>query len=156
MTTNNNFLTHLNYDLDITAILESARKARLDSKPYTDSRYPDLKLDDWHIGHYQDAYISQIMSDFEVDGRPRFYWLEPNAVIPEHVDNGTQCSINLIITEDAAPITIDGTEYYYRQALLNTTVPHSVQNSAKERIMLKISIFDETYQQLVERIKYKK
>jgi hypothetical protein len=96
------------------------------------------------------------MADFEVDGRPRFYWLEPNAVIPEHVDNGTQCSINLIITEDAAPITIDGTEYHYRQALLNTTVPHSVQNSDKERIMLKISIFDETYQQLVERIKYKK
>ena len=95
------------------------------------------------------------MSDFEIDGRPRFYWLEPFAKIPEHVDNGTQCSVNLILTETPAPITIAGNEYTYQQALLNTTIPHAVFNGSVERIMLKISIFDVTYEQLAKRIKYK-
>ena len=95
------------------------------------------------------------MQDFEVIGSPRFYWLEPFANIPKHIDNGTQCSINLIITENPAPITIEGVDYTYLQALLNTTLPHSVQNGASERIMLKISIFDETYESLSERIKFK-
>lgn len=148
-------LTHLDYSIDTFALLGSASNAKLESNPYTDSRYPDLKLDRWHIGHYSDKIINKIMQDFEVDGKPRFYWLEPFAEIPEHVDNGTQCSINLIITEDPAPITINGIEFYYKQALLDTTVPHAVFNGPNERIMLKISIFDETYDQLKERIKYK-
>jgi hypothetical protein len=155
LTMKNEPLVHLKYPLDITRILESAKNARLTSKPYTDSRYPELSIDDWHIGRYIDDYIESVMSDFEVDGRPRFYWLDPYAVIPEHVDNGTQCSINLIITDDPAPITINGCNYVYRQALLDTTVPHSVVNGNKERVMLKISIFDETFDQLAARIKYK-
>jgi|LauGreSuBDMM15SN_2_FD.fasta_scaffold08045_4 hypothetical protein len=148
-------LTHLDYSIDTTALLDSASKAKLESKPYTDSRYPDLKLDRWHIGHFTDDYIKKIMQDFEVDGKPRFYWLEPFAEIPEHVDNGTLCSINLIVTKDPAPITINGEEFFYKQALLNTAIPHAVFNGPHERIMLKISIFDETYEQLKNRIKYK-
>lgn len=148
-------LVLLNYPLDIDCVTESARRAKEDSQPYTDTRYPDLNLTDWHISRFSDEYIQQVMNDFEVDGRPRFYWLEPFAKIPEHVDNGTQCSINLIITKDPAPITIEGADYFYKQALLNTTIPHSVTNGATERIMLKISIFDETYEQLAKRLKYK-
>jgi hypothetical protein len=155
MTTNNEPLVHLNYPIDLNRILESAARAKIESKPYTDSRYPELLLDQWHIGKYTDEYIESIISDFEVEGRPRFYWLEPYATIPEHVDNETQCSINLIITDDPAPITINGTDFVYRQALLDTTVPHSVVNSDKQRIMLKISIFNETFDQLSQRIKYK-
>jgi hypothetical protein len=156
--TNKYFMTpliHLDYPIDTTILLQSAATARLSSKPYTDSRYSDLKLDRWHIGHYSDKIIDKIMQDFEVDGKPRFYWLEPFAEIPEHVDNGTQCSINLILTQDPAPITINSIEFYYKQALLDTTVPHAVFNGPNERIMLKISIFDETYEQFKKRIKYK-
>jgi hypothetical protein len=50
-------LTHLDYSIDTTTLLESASKARLESKPYTDSRYTDLKLDKWHIGHFTDGCI---------------------------------------------------------------------------------------------------
>jgi len=149
------YLTLLNYPLDTRVLLESAAIAKLQSEPYKDSRYPELRLDRWHIGHYTDEHIERVMADFEVEGRPRFYWLEPFAEIPEHVDNGTQCSINLILTDTPAPITIEDIEYVYQQALLNTTVPHAVFNGPNERIMLKISIFDETYEQLVTRIKYK-
>jgi hypothetical protein len=149
------FLINLNYPLDRGILLASAATARLQSKPYTDSRYPNLKLDDWHIGHYTDIHIEKIISDFEVTGKPRFYWLEPFAKIPEHVDNGTQCSINLILSDTPAPITMQGNDYTYQQCLLNTTVRHSVSNGPVERIMLKISIFDETYEHLANRIKFR-
>ena len=148
-------LTLLHYPLDTASLLQSAANARLYAEPYTDSRYPDLKKEDWYIGRYTDVHIDKIMQDFEVEGSPRFYWLEPFATIPQHVDNGTQCSINLIITENPAPITIESVDYTYQQALLNTTLPHSVSNGETERIMLKISIFDETYESLSERIKFK-
>lgn len=149
------YLTLLNYPLDTRVLLESAATAKLQSEPYTDSRYPELRLDRWHIGRYTDEHIEKVMADFEIDGKPRFYWLEPFAEIPEHVDNGTQCSINLILTDSPAPITINRKEYTYQQALLNTRVPHAVFNGPVERVMLKISIFDETYEQLAKRIKYK-
>jgi hypothetical protein len=95
------------------------------------------------------------MDDFQVLGKPRFYWTAPNSCIPEHVDNGTQCSLNFILSPDPAPITFYGIDYYYKQVLLNTTLPHSVNNGPIERVLLKISIFDETYQQLAARINYK-
>lgn len=150
-----NPLTLLDYPLDTVALLQSAVSAHLSAEPYTDSRYPSLRKEDWYIGRYTDDHVDKIMRDFEVNGSPRFYWLEPFATIPQHVDNGTQCSINLILTENAAPITIEGVDYTYQQALLNTTLPHSVTNGDTERIMLKISIFDETYESLSTRIKYK-
>lgn len=148
-------LTNLNYPLDTIALIEASNIAKLEAKPYTDSRYPDLKLNNWNIGHFTNSHIEKIMTDFEVQGKPRFYWLEPFAEIPEHVDNGTMCSINLILTDSPAPIIINGKEFIYKQALLNTTIPHAVYNGPVERVMLKISIFDETYEQLAKRIKYK-
>jgi hypothetical protein len=148
-------LINLDYPLDTDSLMEAADLAKLHAKPYTDSRYPDLKLDKWNIGHFTNSYIEKIMADFEVDGKPRFYWLESFAEIPEHVDNGTKCSINLILTTDPAPIVINGKEFVYKQALLNTSVPHAVYNGPVERVMLKISIFDETYEQVAKRIKYK-
>jgi hypothetical protein len=148
-------LTHLAYPVDKQRLLDEAKLARPKSKAYTDSRYPDMVLDDWLIGHHTSEYITEIMGDFGVIGRPRFYWMKPYAVIPEHTDNGTLCSINIILTEQAAPITIGGEQYFYDMILLDTTVPHSVVNNEHERIMLKISIFDEDYHSLVSRIKYR-
>lgn len=152
---NSNHLLHLNYSLNKQELLESADAAISVSEAYTDSRYPELKLDDWKISRYTDSAIEKVIKDFEVEGRPRFYWLKPFAVIPEHTDNETQCSINIILSEDPAPITIQGQNFYYNQALLDTTVPHSVVNGPEERIMLKISIFNESFQELRQRIKYK-
>jgi hypothetical protein len=152
------FLTpiiHLNYKVNKIKLLEEANIAKIFAKGYTDSRYPELKLEDWLIGHYTSDYIQEIMYDLEINGKPRFYWLLPNSVIPEHVDNGTQCSVNIVLTDYAAPISINGTDYEYQTILLNTTIPHSVKNNKYERIMLKISIFDETFNEVASRIKYK-
>lgn len=149
------YLTLLNYPLDTRVLLESAAKSKLQAESYTDSRYPDYQFDYWRIGHYIDEHIEKIMTDFEVTGKPRFYWLKSNAYLPTHVDNGTTCSINFILSDNPSPVTFNRKNYLYKQALLNTSTPHSVFNTSSERILLKISIFDETYKQLAQRIKYK-
>ena len=148
-------LIFLDYPLDKERLLEDAIEAKINSKPYTDSRYPDLYMEDWLIGHYNSEYITRIMNDFNIEGKPRYYWMKPHAVIPEHVDNGTQCSLNFVLTDNASPIIINDMQYYYTAILLNTTVPHSVINNEYERIMLKISIFNESYEDLAKRIKYR-
>lgn len=146
-------IIHLNYKVDKQRLLKEAANLKKDAVGYTDSRYPDLKLDDWLINHHSSDYVDQIKKDFGIEGKPRFYWLRPHAVIPEHVDNGTLCGLNFILTDHASPITFGDKDYYYESILVNTTVPHSVKNNEHERIMLKISIFNETFEQVAEKIK---
>lgn len=148
-------ITFLDYPLDKYTLIDDSKQALSFAKAHTDSRYPNLSFNHWKISRYSSNYIDKIISDFEIDGRPRFYWLEPHTVIPEHTDNGTQCSINFILSDNPAPITINNNEYYYKQALLDTTIPHSVSNGSELRLMLKISIFNETYRSLSKRIKFK-
>jgi hypothetical protein len=144
---------HLNYKVDKHRLLLEAEQAKDRAVGYTDSRYPDIKIDDWLVGHHSSEYVDQIMKDFGVVGKPRFYWLQPHAVIPEHVDNGTLCGLNFILTDQASPITFGNKDYYYESILVDTTLPHSVKNNEHERIMLKISIFNETFEQVAEKIK---
>lgn len=146
-------LIHLNYPVDKKQLLQEAEIFKNQAIAYTDSRYPDLKLDDWLIGRCTSDYIEKIMQDFDIQGKPRFYYLQPHATIPEHVDNGTLCSLNFVLTENASPIIFGEKEYYYDAVLLDTTVPHKVINNQYERIMLKISIFDESFSQVYDKIK---
>jgi len=148
-------ITVLDYPLDKYTLIEDSKQALIFANAHTDSRYPNLSFNYWKISRYSSDYIDKIISDFDIAGRPRFYWLEPHTVIPEHTDNETKCSINFILSDNPAPITINNNEYYYKQALLDTTIPHSVKNGSELRLMLKISIFNETYQSLSERIKFK-
>ena len=144
---------HLTYNIDKQRLLGEAQAIKDQAVGYTDSRYPDLKMDDWLVGHHSSEYVEQIMKDFEIKGKPRFYWLQPHAVIPEHVDNGTLCGLNFILTDQASPITFGDKDYFYEAILVNTSLPHSVTNNEHERIMFKISIFDETFEQVAEKIK---
>jgi hypothetical protein len=145
---------HLNYKIDKQLLLKEAQAVKNLATGYTDSRYPDLKMDDWLVGHHSSEYVEQVMRDFGIKGKPRFYWLQPYAVIPEHVDNGTLCGLNFILTDQASPITFGDKDYFYEAILVNTSLPHSVINNEHERIMFKISIFDETFEQVAEKIKH--
>jgi len=143
---------HLNYQLDKQQLLQEALQVKSLATGYTDSRYPNLKMDDWLIGHASSPYIEKIMTDFGVAGKPRFYWLKPFAVIPEHIDNGTLCGLNFILTDNASPISYGDKDYFYESVLIDTTKPHSVKNNETERIMFKISIFNETFEQVAAKI----
>ncbi len=148
-------LVLLNYPLDRTQLLADAAAARANAAGYTDPRLNGYVFNDWVMAKHTSPYIESIIKDFEVVGSPRFYWQEPHAVVPFHVDNGTQCSINFVLSDDPAPVSFADAECVYQQALLNTSVLHGVTNGNTQRILLKISIFNETFEQVRDRIKYK-
>ena len=149
-----NCLHHLDYEFDRELLLQEAKKAKLNSKPYAHTPGAEFMFKGWRIGHHTSPYIENIMKDFGVSGigNPRFYWMEPFTKIPTHTDDGTECSLNFVLTDNAAPIILNDETYCYRAVLLNTTVPHSVVNNEHERIMLKISIFDKTYEEVLSNI----
>lgn len=149
-------LIYLNYPLDKKRLLDEALEAKKFAKSYGDDpRYPGQTLDTWLISKHESPYAMEIIKDFEIEGKPRFYFLESNAKLPEHTDNNTTCSINFILSDGAAPVSFKNIEYFYTQALLNTTLLHSVSNGPIERILFKISIFNESFEKLANRIKFK-
>lgn len=149
-------LTHLNIDINKSLLLEESKIFKKLSKGYTDSRYPGKCLEEFRVYVYTSEYSEQIMKDLGIEGSPRFYWLETNSFLPEHIDNGTQCSINIILSDGVAPITMYGQDIFYSSALLNTQIPHSVKNGDTERILFKISIFNESYEQVKNKLTLKK
>lgn len=153
--TENTHLVRLDYPLDKARLLQDSIEARKVSHPYQDPRFPEHEFNYWDISRFTSEYIEQIMADFEVKGKPRFYWLKANSVLPEHVDNGTTCSINFVLSDNPAPVTFGDKEYTYSMVLLNTSIPHSVTNGDTERLLFKISIMDESFEDLSKRIKYK-
>jgi hypothetical protein len=148
-------LLHLNYSLDKLALWEIANKLRSQATNYVDPRI-NQTIKNWLTVRHTSPYIEKIISDFGVGGSPRFYWLAPNSRLNTHVDNGTKCSINLVLNDNPSPVTILNTDMVYTQALLNTSIPHSVTNGPEERVLLKISIFDKTFEEVSSCIRYKK
>jgi hypothetical protein len=157
-------ITHISYPLDTDKILEIATLARTDSSPYNNSRGA---MKHWRWFHkFKDPYIKKVMDDLEITGWADFYFQAPNTLLGTHVDPKCRCGVNFVLSPSPAPITFyeqavsindigPPTEYTYKQALLNTTVPHSVQTSSIERVLFKICIDDESYEQVVARMKYK-
>lgn len=148
-------LINLDYPLDVQWWKGYASSVKSLAEPYYDQRY-DVRVEEWLTFVPEiNSQILKIQEDFSVVGKPRLYWLSPRSCIPEHRDNGTLCSLNFIISDDPAPITIEGKELIYRQALLDTTKLHGVNNIDSERIMFKLSIYNETFDDLATRIPFK-
>ena len=51
-------------------------------------------------------------------------------------------------------INIEGKEYVYSQALVNVQREHSIKTDNEERIMLKFSIKDKSFEEVLNNIKY--
>lgn len=149
-------LLHLNYELKKDLILKETEEAKKLAKYHTDNRYPLRIFTEWQVSMYNGEYIKEIMKDFDVIGTPRFYWLKPNAIINTHTDNATKCSLNFLLSENNTAITINGKNYFYKNALLNTTQPHSVKNGNEERLLFKISIENESFEAVANKIIKKK
>jgi len=147
-------ILHLRYDVNKPLLLDQAAAIKSEATVYVDPR-PGLGTADWLIRKHNSQYINQIMQELGIQARPRFYWLKPNASLKEHTDNGTECSVNFLLSDEPAPVTIEGQDYCYTAALLNTQRRHSVSNGPTERILLKLSIFDQTYDQIYAQLKPK-
>ena len=161
-------ITYLNYPIDKEKMLKIAEEARAHITPYQHPFYKDHDpLPNWKTVHgYDSDYARQIMRDLEVIGWIDFYFHAPNTILPPHVDPRCRCGINFVLTGYDAPVTFHesllrpgvagGTsvDYYYEQAALNTSLPHSVKSSSTERILFKICIQNESYESVVSRIPY--
>jgi len=147
-----NPVTEINIPFDKEQLIKEANGVKILADGYTDNRYPGLKLDKWLTLLHDSEYVEQLMKFLDVKGRPRFYWLEPNAIIPEHVDNDTLCGINFVLSDNPAPVNFSGKEYTYKVGVLDTTKMHSVVNGPDERVLFKISIFNEDYETVVNKL----
>lgn len=92
--------------------------------------------------------LNQIKTITNIDDiRPRFYRQLENTEVPMHTDLGTQCCINIVLSDSYGPVYFEDSGYHtYECALLDTTKMHCVPPYPEERIILKFSIFDYEYE----------
>tara|TARA_R110000822_G_scaffold132788_2_gene270048 strand:+ start:581 stop:1060 length:480 start_codon:yes stop_codon:yes gene_type:complete len=127
-----------------------------DYQPYHDKK-TNRYLDDWlqkHITHGHAWNLAQLYKKkLSIDDiKPRYYIQKNTFTLPWHKDRGTECSINFVLTGSASISFRDG-NYFYESAILNTQEEHAVfhDKQATDRVLLKLSIFNHTYQEIVER-----
>ena len=105
-----------------------------------------------HLLKHEVPFVSKINE--LIKARPRFYKQHANHKVPAHKDIDTLCCVNILITKNNAPVHFeDWGDYTYHCALLNVTHRHRVDPWPKERHLLKLSIFDRTYEQVREELK---
>ena len=153
-------LRHIDYPLDEELVLNIMSDNEKDFDVYKDHRYTDWDKDwemNWKILRIEHEYFTKIMEDLNIQADPRFYVLEPNTYLLPHVDNGTLCCVNMIIgAKSPEPINILGKDYSYTQALIDVSKEHSVRNGPEQRILLKFSIKNKTFEEVENEIQYLK
>ena len=74
-----------------------------------------------------------------------------NTSVHMHVDPATECSVNIVLSDDYAPVIFeDYGEILYEYALFNTSLNHAVPKYSKERLLLKFSFLDTSYERVKE------
>ena len=145
-------LIHLNYPINKDILLLESDKARENAKPWEGGN--DYKIEDWLVSYYTSNYIEKIMNELNIVGKPRFFYQKSNFSLKPHKDFGTQCGVNILLSDNPVPINIEGVDYHYSQALINLQKEHSVVNDSKERVLLKFSIPDKSFEQVASEINY--
>ena len=145
-------LIHLNYPINKDILLLESDKARENAKPWEGGH--NYKIDEWLVSYYKSDYINKIMTELNIVGKPRFFYMRPNFTLKPHRDFGTECGVNILLSDESVPINIEGVDYHYSQALINLQKEHSVVNDSKERIILKFSIPDKPFEQVAKEINY--
>jgi len=138
------FKMDINYQLlkDFVECNKNKFKTYVDYRPIQGTKWTIFKTDTCEYGQ-------KILKKLQLKGYPRFYILLANTSLEPHVDLGTLCSVNFLINEENAPITIEEKDYWYKNALINTTKVHSVNNNTNiDRYIFKISIKDQTFDQV--------
>jgi len=145
-------LIHLNYTINKDILLLESDRARKSAKPWHHKNEVTAGPS-WLVSYYTSEYIENIMKDLNIKGSPRFYFQQPHFHLKPHRDYGTQCAVNFILN-GTTPINIEGKEYVYSQALVNVQKEHSIRTDNEERIMLKFSIKDKSFEEVLNNIKY--
>lgn len=122
----------------------------------------DFYIDGWTFIKHSRAtltYAFQVINELKARGVtaemvPAYMIKLKHASIMPHKDP-TKCSLNFVLgpADEQSPINIEGTEYYYKSALLNTGLLHWVNIDDKERYMLKLNVVDQTYEEVLQNIR---
>ena len=133
-------------------------------KDYTDKElYKFLSLKEknfkdnkknWRVLKRNFDYAEKLNAFFNVNGKPRFINQKAGVELPFHIDVETKCSLNFLLKDESpSPITYESGDYFYKSALLNTTKKHGVFNKQKDRLLFKLSIFDEDFNSVKNKVK---
>ena len=147
-----NKIYEFNYNFNREFLLEEA----LDNEGWTNFIDPSNGhvFEKWFIKKINNGYAKQISDEFALKlntpNKPRFLYQKAGFTIPFHQDRGTLCSINFILNDTQDKISFKDEDVFYKTALLNTQIEHAVINPMNDRIMLKLSIFDKTYNEVLK------
>lgn len=167
-------LTKLNYPVSIPLLRDECLCMEQYSKPSLHKDHPTFQTVEhnvgWNVFRWNDIEFNSIRipvniqqvfdklySDLNIrhfNPSPRFYYLPKGSYLPSHKDDGTQCSVNFLLSGNEESIIVEGDYYTYSQGVLNTQVLHSVDNTdgTYDRMLLKFSIFDFEYNTVVDSI----
>lgn len=145
------------YPFNTYALLTELEYYQNEFKSYEDIRYDAYSnwkvLRDSPLRVLTEQYY-KFYNDIGLEGKPRYYILDSNSVLPPHIDLNTECSINHLLSGNAAPITYTNHgNFKYTTALINTKEEHSVDNTNySDRYLFKISFFDYTFKEVKEKL----
>ena len=114
-----------------------------------------VSIPHWKVVRWIDFdYADELCEIFKIKARPRFLIQEANSVLGFHRDKGTECSINILLGDykSFANVDFEDNSYNYSQCLLNTQNLHSVKNKNEPRVLFKLSILDESFDQVCQKI----
>ena len=140
------------YNFDMQKLNESMQAFEHKFEAYSDHRGT---LDCWSVAReIEFDYATELCETFDIKAKPRFYSLKANSVLPMHKDHGTQCSINVLMNStNPAPVDFEDNTYSYKCCLLNVQNTHGVTTGDEDRILFKLSIFDEDFESVAEKIR---
>tara|TARA_B100000941_G_C28083319_1_gene339873 strand:- start:17 stop:508 length:492 start_codon:yes stop_codon:yes gene_type:complete len=78
-----------------------------------------------------------------------------NSFLPRHRDYDVITAINLLLTDEVAPITFDNGDEYYRNALIDVSQIHSVKPHTKDRLLLKFAWHKKTFKEIKNELRKK-
>lgn len=149
-------LTEIDYEYDKKMLLREAED-REGYEPFVDPKTGTV-IKEWLIKRDVSGYGRTICDEFmrilNVPIKPRFYIQEKGFTLPPHVDRGTTCAINFVLSTKRDPITFHTDwgymRYTYETAIVDVTQRHEVTASSEDRLLFKMSIFDKSFDEVSE------
>lgn len=109
----------------------------------------------------EDIPVAQLVADkfkemYDIVCFPRYYILDKGFVLDIHKDSGTQASFNYLLSDNNDPLEFyqngNKTDLSYKKGLLNLQVTHAVPKSNNIRILLKLSIYNYSFEECKKKI----
>ena len=78
-----------------------------------------------------------------------------NSNLPKHRDWDIITAVNILLSDDIAPITFDYGDEYYKSALIDVSQTHSVKAHTEDRLLIKYAWHTKTFSDIKEELKNK-